>query len=62
MCVRLPCLGSGGLCAVQPLFLTNVSRIVRPPAMERTLSLSPWIPRYAMGWVPPPHPLSCPPE
>lgn len=49
MCVRLPDDGSGGLCAVQPLFRTNVSRSARPEEMGRTLSLMPWSPMYAMG-------------
>jgi hypothetical protein len=45
MCVRLPCLGSGGLCAVHPLARTNVSRIDRPLEMFRTLSCVPWMPK-----------------
>jgi hypothetical protein len=62
MWVRLPCAGSGGFWAVQPLFLTNRSRSDRPVEMFRTGSLRPCSPMYAMGWVPPLHPLSCPPE
>lgn len=54
MWVRLPGAGSGGFWAVQPLFLTNLSRIPRPAPM---LSLMPWIPMYAKGWMPPLHPL-----
>ena len=45
MCVRLPCVGSRGLWAVQPLFLTNVSRSDRPLEMLRTLSWVPWMPK-----------------
>ncbi len=43
--VRLPLAGSGGLCAVQPLARTNVSRSDRPREMSRTLSWVPWMPR-----------------
>jgi hypothetical protein len=46
---------------VQPLLLTNLSRIDRPPEMLSTLSLSPWACMYAMGCVPPLHPLITPP-
>ena len=45
MCVRLPCAGSGGFWAVQPLFRTNVSRNDRPLEMFRTLSWMPWMPK-----------------
>ncbi len=38
MWVRLPALGSGGFCAAQPLFRTNLSRSDRPLGM---LSLIP---------------------
>jgi hypothetical protein len=62
VCLPLPCVGSGGLAEVQPLFLTNLSRIDRPPEMLSTLSLRPCAWRYAMGWVPPLHPLITPPE
>ncbi len=31
----------GGFWAAQPLFLTNLSRIARPPETPRTLSLRP---------------------
>ncbi len=62
LCVRLPCAGSGGFWAVQPLFLTNRSRRDRPPEMLSTPSLMPWMPMYAMGWLPPLHPLSTPPD
>ena len=61
MCVRLFCDGSRGLWAVQPLLRTNVSRSDRPMEMLRTVSPMPCMPRYAMGWVPPLHPLSCAP-
>ena len=54
--------GSGGFCGVQPLFRTNVSRSDRPAEMLSTGSPMPWSPMYAIGWVPPLHPLSFPPE
>jgi hypothetical protein len=54
MWVRLPCVGSGGFCGVQPLLATNRSRIARPLWM---LSEMPWIPKYAKGRAPPLHPL-----
>jgi hypothetical protein len=57
MWVRLPAAGSGAFCAAQPLFLRNLSRSDRPLWM---LSLIPWIPMYATGWVPPLHPLIAP--
>ncbi len=60
--MRLPGAGSGGFWAVQPLFLTNRSRSDRPAAMFSTGSRSPCSPMYAIGWVPPLHPLSWPPE
>ncbi|SCE78226.1 hypothetical protein GA0070558_106135 [Micromonospora haikouensis] len=60
--MRLPCAGSGGFCGVQPLFLTNLSRSERPVEMGMVPSRSPWMPMYAMGWVPPLHPLSSAPE
>ena len=62
MWVRLPCAGSGGFCAVQPLFLTNVSRSDRPLEMFSTLSWMPWMPKYPMGCVPPLQPLRLAPE
>jgi hypothetical protein len=62
MCVRLPTAGSRGLCAAQPLLRTNVSRNERPAEMLRTLSEMPWMPKYAIGWVPPLQPLICAPE
>lgn len=54
--------GSRGLCAVQPLFRTNVSRRDRPEEMFSTLSWVPWMPKYGTGWVPPLQPLSWAPE
>ncbi|WP_281898962.1 hypothetical protein [Phytohabitans aurantiacus] len=47
---------------MQPLFLTNLSRRERPAEMLSTPSAMPWAPKYAIGWVPPLHPLICAPE
>jgi hypothetical protein len=52
--VRLPAEGSGAFCGVQRLLVTNRSRSARPFWMPSEM---PWIPMYAMGWVPPLHPL-----
>jgi hypothetical protein len=45
MWVPLPCAGSGGFCAEQPLARTKVSRIDRPCEMFKTLSRMPWMPK-----------------
>lgn len=47
---------------MQPLFCTNLSRRERPPEMPRTESRNPWMPRNAMGLVPPAQLERRPPE
>lgn len=62
ICVLLPWLGSlAPLKLAHPLFLMNRSRIDLPPAIFSVPSRIPWMPKYAIGSLPPSHPDSTPP-